>query len=203
MNRKIIAIGIISILLLTGLTTVSAVSDVKSLVTTVGSVNKETKVTTSEKVMVYRYGPDGSVKKIKLNIEPKNGQSNLGAIEKKVERLLKNDKEIQQFIASEPKLSKKIYSDGIGLHCAFLPPLLGILSGCIYYDFLPRVVLYRYLSISIGGVGKTFIDGKLVAEGPHRGLIGGFTGFLMFTPRLFGLTYINGYARYANVTPIS
>jgi len=138
--NKVSAIGIICLVLLSGLAAITVAS------VQYGSSGKSAEQTTT--ITLYRYGPDGSITPVKVDIRITSGQDLGEAILEKCSELVDNDIEMLNYISgngytTNGSIWANISSWGKGLHWKssfrFRIPLLVILRFKVFQD-----VPFRY-----------------------------------------------------------
>jgi len=113
------------------------------------------KTLSTEKISIYRYGPDETIKEIQINVPLGEEQNIQEAIAKKFEELLINDLEIQGYISNNKVVKNisffsSVTSWGKGLHWQspfrFRIPLLILLR----FRLFPEVKLrYKILGLNV------------------------------------------------------
>lgn len=180
MKRKnigyIFSLAIISILL-TGIFTSSCIANENNH-------GKITKLENSDDIIIYRFGPDKNIEKVMTIKETADKDNAVKVAADKCEELLCNDPEMQEFIGSLEGLKLKVESKGNGIHFAVFRPMMRI------KPILRASIFFRYFNDDC----YTKVNNQTLAEGPHKGSILGFIGYVGFSTRLIGKTVINGYS---------
>jgi len=184
-NKKLIGILLTLVILISGISTVSGMS-----------LNNENPETSEEEnqeiqtVTLYRYGPDGSISTMKINVELEEGQDINDAIEEKCLEILEDDEEIQGLLNENVTRNalSRVRSRGRGLHLKFTFTI----SWLKKYDIFPLLPPYIFRRIRIPIVycrypndlnAKTVItpvldkDNITEEDDPHSVLCVGFIGF--------------------------
>ena len=164
-------------------------------------LNKKT-----QKITLYRYGPDGFVKPVDVDVSLKNGQNLADAIAEKCEELVESDIEIQSFLgdnntsndtnASILKLGflSKVKSKGRGFHFKFKTKVNVLTKFKLFSLLLPKIRIWArtpivFCKYSNDSRAHTTIistqDSNLtkVVEGSHSVFIYNFVGFTSWCGR--------------------
>lgn len=186
LEKKLIVTLVSLIILLSGLSTASAISIKKD-----SSYTSEAETSTSTKmVTLYRFGTDGSITPVEVEVEVEEGQDINEAIEEKCLTILENDTEFQGLLndSVSRNITSIVRSRGRGFHLKFVFTIQWLKS----FDFFPLLPPYIFRRIRIPIVyckykndpkAKTTITpllnrtNKLVVEGPHSVRSIGFFGF--------------------------
>ncbi len=121
-NNKISGILISFLIILSGISTVSAI-DIKNV--HISSKENNSDITV-ETVTIYRYGFDGSIKPFEIDVEIDDQTDIFQLIEKKCEELLEKDPEFNNLVDndSQYKFISRIKSRGRGVHFKITPQIL-------------------------------------------------------------------------------
>lgn len=147
-----------------------------------------------EEVTIYRFGPDGGLKSVHVNILLEEGRNSEEAITEKCRELYENDKELQQYIKSkvDSPLVTYVKAEGKGGFLPFRP--IRLKNRWLRWRSL---ILYRFFYKN----DSTYIrfnesqDWSLLLEGSQEIRLIGFTGYVNFQRiRLFRRIVIYGYA---------
>ncbi|MEA2055907.1 MAG: hypothetical protein U9O49_03645 [Candidatus Thermoplasmatota archaeon] len=164
-------------------------------------LNKKT-----QEITLYRYGPDGSVKPVDVEVSFKNGQDLADAIAEKCEELAESDIEIQSFLGNNDTsndtnasilklgLFSKVTSRGRGFHFKFKTKVNVLIKFKLFSLLLPKlrvwkrtpIVFCKYLNDSRAHTTITSTqDSNLtkVVEGSHSVFIYNFVGFTSWCGR--------------------
>jgi hypothetical protein len=146
--------------------------------------------TTKKIVTLSRYGLDGSVTLIKVEIEVNQGENINDKIEEKCAELLKNDPELQKLL--ENNITKNslslIRSKGRGLHVKFIPsitfPTTGKISQLLSPDKYRKIripIIYCKYPNDANAFTTTsslfHVNNTNTTTGPHSVLCIGFYGY--------------------------
>lgn len=118
LEKKLIVIFMSLTFLMSGLTTISAISIEKPKVEELGDIVSDSLIF-PKKVLIYRHGPDGSITPVEVDIEPEEDQDIGEAILEELDELLENDEEIQDLLQLPNitfGLGVRIKSRGKGFH---------------------------------------------------------------------------------------
>ena len=151
-----------------------------------GNISHLDKRPMEEDMVVFRFGPDGSVKRIDPNIEILDKQDFSDVLYKKFVTLSEEDNDLQNFVKFDPDIIRKVESKGKGLHFAIFRPMIRI------KPVFRSVLMYRYFYDE----DYTKVDNHTLAQGPHRARILGFVGYAGFSTRFFGRVVIYGYSTF-------
>jgi len=139
-----------------------------------------------EDMVVFRFGPDGSVKRIDPHIETCDEQDASDTVYDKFIELSEEDNELQHFVKFDSDFIVKVESKGKGLHFAIIRPMIRI------KPVFRSVLMYRYFY----NEDYTKADNHTLAQGPHKARILGFVGYAGFSTRFFGRVVIYGYSTF-------
>jgi hypothetical protein len=192
--KKFTAISILILVLLSGLAGASNVFNFKSL-------NYDSASTKT--ITLYRYGPDGTVNSMQINIDPKDGKNLEDVIAEKCREMMGNDAVIQSYLSGNNSNTtinafSRVTSHGKGTHLkspfSIRIPFLFLLK----YGLLQKLPLRyrilgpRWIPLVIGNYSQdesAETDIKTVptpirpdatqitVEGKHIVLIYGFVGY--------------------------
>lgn len=120
LEKKLIALLVAVGFLTVGLTTTSAVNIGNNKINDPEETSPEISIQLVT-ITLYRYGPDGLVTPIKVELELEEGQDMVDAIVAKCDELLENDEEIQQLVDRATNKSIfglfcRVTSSGAGFH---------------------------------------------------------------------------------------
>jgi len=193
--RKTIIISLIAIMiLLPGLTTATAVTIQKE---NTEIVEEDTSLLT-EIVTLYRYGLDGSVTPVEIDVEYEEGQDINDAIEEKIDQLMADDPEFQEILAKNGTNSSalaRVRSRGRGFHLHLRPliqwpvkyKLFSFLPPYVFRKLIVPIVYCKYQKDNRAITKITpLINGSKVIEmkGPHTVTCIGFYGFKWWIGRI-------------------
>lgn len=186
-EKIIIALFMIFIILISGLPIASSISISKS------NPNNDENLSTStiETVTLFRYGTDGSITPIEIEIEVEEGTDIYDAVEEKCLELIKNDEEFKDVLAN-PNISRNITSlvssRGKGFQFNFIFTIKWMkmldffqLLPPFQYRRLPIPVVYaKYKKDTLAETKITpilDIKNTSIIKGPHSVSVIGFIGF--------------------------
>ena len=147
----------------------------------------------SEEITIYRYGLNGEIKPLKIQVSSLEEKSLADIVNDKCKELFENDKELQKLTQSEENNSKwfEVKSEGKGFFFCFRPVI-----------FKNRHILWRTVLICryfYQGDHTLIRDNKTsdwtpLLEDVHEIRIIGFTGYIYFQRfRIFRSMTIQGY----------
>lgn len=145
------------------------------------------KVENVEHFIIYRFGADGSVKRMLVPPGIENADDLTKALAETCKELCETDTELQHFIKSDAEFFMNVESRGKGFHFALFRPMMRL------KPILRVAIFYRYIRF-FNDDAYTKVGNNTLAEGPHRGSILGFIGYTGFSTRLIGSVVINGYS---------
>ena len=151
-----------------------------------GNISQLNTKPTEEDMVVFRFGPDGRVKRIDPNVEILDEQDFSDALHEKFVTLSEEDNDLQNFVNFDPDTIRKVESKGKGLHFAIFRPMIRI------KPVFRSVLMYRYFYDE----DYTKADNHTLAQGPHKARILGFVGYAGFSTRFFGRVVIYGYSMF-------
>lgn len=132
-SKKTISLIVAITFLLTTIATASALTiDNKS------NTDETEIIYSTEKITIYRYGLDGKVQPIEIEVNEKDGQTIDDALMKKCDELFENDVEMQKAMNSTNKsisFFSRVTSQGKGFH---------------YKSMLLESIAYRFILIRLG-----------------------------------------------------
>jgi len=145
LNNKILGILISFLIVLSGISTVSAI-DIKNEYISSKDNNSDVAV---ETVTIYRYGFDGSITPFEFQIEINNQTDIYQVIEKKCEELLANDPDFKNLLDNNSQYNfiSKIKSRGRGIHFKITPQILWPVKFKLFPLFPPYI--FRRVKIPI------------------------------------------------------
>ena len=151
-----------------------------------GNISQSNTKPIEEDIMVFRFGPDGSIKRIDPNVETLDEQDFSDALYEKFVTISEEDSDLQSFVKSDTDIIKKVESKGKGFHFAIFRPMMRI------KPVFRSVLMYRYFYDE----DYTKVDNHTLAQGPHKARILGFVGYAGFSTRFFGRVVIYGYSTF-------
>jgi hypothetical protein len=206
--KKLTVISVLLLFLVSGLASASLVSVQES--------SPDDSVATNT-VTLYRYGPDGTITPVQVDIDLDEQQDVAGAIVEKCGKLTENDMEIQNFINknSSAGIFSHIISKGRGFHfktriCISFPKrfdLFPLLPPYFGLRIKIPIVYCRYPNDADASTTITPLLRKNITrsiEGNHTILVFGFIGYAgwigHFSRSPFDIIprQINGYAMMVN-----
>jgi len=142
-EKKIIVTLVSIIILISGFSTISATSIKKDS----SYSNQEETSSLTKTVTVYRYGADGSITPVEVEIELKEGQDFNEAIEEKCLQILTNDPEFKGLLNDNISRSSisLIKSRGRGLHLRFCLSITWLKK----FDLFPLLPPYIFRRVNI------------------------------------------------------
>lgn len=186
LERKLVVTVVSLIILLSGISTASAISIKKD-----NPYSNEDEISTStEIVTLYRFGADGSITPVKVEVEVEEGQDINEAIEEKCVEILENDVEFKGILNENVSrnFTSIVRSRGRGFHLKFVFKI----QWMKLFDFLPLLPPYIFRRIHIPIIYCRYKDDEkakttvipifdkvntTVIEGPHKVRCIGFVGF--------------------------
>jgi len=139
-NKKIIGILLSFLILLSGITTVSAINIKNETITSEKNESKEE----FETVTIFRYGLDGSVEPFQIELKVDDQKDISQLMEEKCEELLKEDPEFKNLANNNSKYNfiSRIKSRGRGIHIKIAPQILWPLKFKLF-PLLPPYIFRR------------------------------------------------------------
>lgn len=191
--KKLLAIFLIFVFLITGLTTSSA-DTIEKNVGKIKCIKPLDTAPLTKTITVYRCGIKGEITPVEIEVKLENGKDINEAISEKCEELLENDIEFQTY--KKLRLSIGILSfvntRGRGLH---IKPLQR------FHFILCRYPRDQWASTTI----KSLFGGNATTiRGPHRVMSFGFFGFKWWLDRISTLGFFlrTGYTGFSILTTI-
>ena len=210
LNNKLFVVLVTSIIISSGITTISAI-DIKN-----NNISTKEKITDTniETVTLFRYGLDGSIEQIEIEIEVDKKTDIAELIEEKCQDLIEDDIEFQNLLTNNSKLNflSKIRSRGRGIHFKIAPQILWpvkfklfpLLPPYIFRRVKIPIIYCRYprdqyarteITPLIGGNTNT-------TEGYHSVLSVGFYGFKWWigSVSFLGFLFRTGFVGFSILT---
>ena len=216
LEKKLIVILISLGFLTSGVVTASGISIEKPKIKELKENILESSIL-SNKVLIYRHGPDGSITPVKIDLELEDEQDIGEAIIEKLDELLDNDQEIQdlmQLLNFTIDFGVRIKSRGKGIHFQTLFFEKILIKFILFRLGLPRIapicakplIYCKYLKDEQAKTTIKFLYGfgeSTEMKGKHAVIIHNFIGYTTWFRR-FSITPFNilprafsGYARLA------
>lgn len=214
-NKKIIGILLSFLILLSGITTVSAINIKNETITS----EKNETIEEFETVTIFRYGLDGSVEPFQIELKVDDQKDISQLMEEKCEELLKEDPEFKELANNNSKYNfiTRIKSRGRGIHLKIAPQILWPLKFKLF-PLLPPYIFrrvripiiycrysrdqkaYTTLTPLIGGNSTTI-------NGSHSVLSIGFFGFKWWVGSISFLGFVvrtgfSGFSLIARTRPL-
>jgi hypothetical protein len=191
--KKLVTIFLIFVFLITGLTTSSAYTIEKN-VGKIKCIKALDAAPLTKTITVYRYGVNGEITPVEIELELEKGIDINEAISKKCEELLENDIEFQSYkkLRLNIGILSFVNTRGRGLH---LKPFLR------FHFILCRYSNDRWATTTI----RPLIGGNATTiRGPHRVMSFGFFGFKWWLDRISTLGFFlrTGYTGFSILTTI-
>jgi len=213
LEKKLIVSFISVVILISGLTTVSAVTIEKEN----PNIKDDEPSLQTETVTLYRFGLDGSLTPVEVEVELKEGQDLNDAIEEKCVELLENDPEFQESLDDNTTMGALsiVKSRGRGLHLKLRPSI----QWPIKYKLFPMLPPYVFRRVHIPIVYCKYtrddralttitpLSGEIATtvEGPHSVLCIGFYGFKWWAGHvsLLGFGLRTGFVGISIITKVN
>ena len=213
LEKKLIISFISIVILISGLTTASAVTIEKEN----PNIKGDEPTLQTETVTLYRFGLDGSLTPVEVEVKLKEGQDLNEAIEEKCLELLENDPEFQETLDDNTTRGtlSKVRSRGRGLHLKLRPAI----QWPVKYKLFPMLPPYIFRRLHIPIVfckytrdNKAFttitplIGGNATTiDGPHSVLCMGFYGFKWWAGHvsLLGFGLRTGFVGFSILTKVN
>ena len=209
-NKKLVGILMSFLILVSGITTASAINMKNEAITQ--DENKTDQEV--ETVTIFRYGLDGSVEPFEIEIELDEKTDIYELMEEKCTELLENDPEFKKLADNQSRFKyiNKIRSRGRGIHIKIAPQILWpvkiklfpllppyifrrVKIPIIYCRYPRDIQAYTQLTPLVGGNTSTI-------EGPHSVFSIGFFGFKWRFGSISFLGFImrNGFSGFSLMT---
>jgi len=213
-KKIIIAQFMIIIILFSSLPIVSSITISKN------NPNNDQNLTTTtrEKITLLRYGIDGSITPIEIEIDVKEGTDIYDAVEEKCLELIKNDEEFKDVLAN-PNITRNITSivksRGRGFHLQFIFTIKWIKM----FDFFQLLPPFQYRRLPIPFIIARYksdltaetkitpiydLKNTSITRGPHSVTTVGFIGFKWWQGHisLMGFLIKTGFVGFSVYTKI-
>jgi len=213
LGKKFIVSLVALFILISGISTVSAITIQNEKPV---EIEDETPVTT-ETVTLLKFGVDGSVKPVKVEIELKEGENLNDLVEEKCEELILNDPEFQSLLDENTtrNIASMVRSRGRGFHLKLTPVYRWVMK----FDLFPLLPPYIFRSIKIPIIfckyprdSRAFttvtplLTGEAnTTEGPHSVTCVGFYGFKWWLGHisLSGFLLRQGFVGFSLTTKVT